>query len=152
METAESPQYLLSPAVQGSPPAGLINADDISWSIHGSMTLSRHDGHRFSPYRPELRWRSAGIAHGYGGRSPVVRREPADHRHVGALDVTLTRGIDSDPVKRSLASALVKFAGEIGAVLIAEGVETSQELELLGELGVGEAQGFLLGKPVSLRT
>ncbi|TMB93133.1 MAG: EAL domain-containing protein [Chloroflexi bacterium] len=68
------------------------------------------------------------------------------------LDVSLTRGIDSDPVKRSLASALVKFAGEIGAVLIAEGVETARELELLGELGVDEAQGFLLGKPVTLRT
>jgi len=67
------------------------------------------------------------------------------------LDLALTRDIDRDPVKRALASAMVRFARDLGAVLIAEGVETARELALLGDLGVSEAQGFLLGKPVSMR-
>jgi EAL domain-containing protein (putative c-di-GMP-specific phosphodiesterase class I) len=32
-------------------------------------------------------------------------------------------------------------------MLVAEGVETSAELEILRELGVGFGQGYLLGRP-----
>ena len=42
------------------------------------------------------------------------------------------------------------FAGEIGAVLIAEGVETAGELAALQRAGVSRAQGFALGRPQSL--
>jgi len=63
------------------------------------------------------------------------------------LDNFLTRGIDDDPVKRALASAMVSFAAEIRAQLIAEGVETKGEMLALGELGFEEAQGYYLGKP-----
>ena len=40
METAESPQYLLSPAVLGSPPAGLINAARLTESIRKRRALN----------------------------------------------------------------------------------------------------------------
>lgn len=67
------------------------------------------------------------------------------------LDRVLTRGIDSDPVKRSLLAALVRCAGDIGAALIAGGVERIEELSALDELGVEYAQGFFLGRPMALR-
>ncbi|HXD55439.1 MAG TPA: EAL domain-containing protein, partial [Solirubrobacteraceae bacterium] len=63
------------------------------------------------------------------------------------LDRQLIRGIDLDPVRRSLASSLMRFAEETGAVLIAEGVETAGELAVLDRLGISHAQGFHLARP-----
>jgi len=63
------------------------------------------------------------------------------------LDISLTRDIDTDPVKRALASSLVTFAPEIGASITAEGVETADELGALRALGVGSAQGYYLARP-----
>lgn len=66
------------------------------------------------------------------------------------LDMSLTRDIDSDVTKRSLAASLVQFAREIDARLIAEGVETKAELDTLTRLGVHKAQGFYLHKPMPI--
>ena len=62
------------------------------------------------------------------------------------LDISLTRGIDKNQRQRGLAAALVTFAREIGATVIAEGVETEPELATLRDLGVEFGQGFLFGK------
>lgn len=63
------------------------------------------------------------------------------------LDISITRSIDRDPARRALASALVSFAADVGAHLIAEGVETAAELQTLVKLGVEWAQGYHLGRP-----
>jgi EAL domain-containing protein (putative c-di-GMP-specific phosphodiesterase class I) len=46
-----------------------------------------------------------------------------------------------------MITGLVHFARETGCELIAEGVETIEELEVLRRLGVTLGQGFLLGRP-----
>lgn len=66
------------------------------------------------------------------------------------LDMNLTRSIDLDPSRRALASALVKFARETNARIIAEGVETDAELTMLRQLGIEKVQGYLLGRPEPL--
>ena len=66
------------------------------------------------------------------------------------LDIALTHGVDNDPARRALATALVGFAADLGALLIAEGVETRAELSVLRALGVACGQGFHLGRPASL--
>lgn len=66
------------------------------------------------------------------------------------LDISLTRDIDSDHVRRALAAALIRFAEEIGSVIIAEGVETEAELRILRQLGVKKVQGFLTGRPMAI--
>lgn len=66
------------------------------------------------------------------------------------LDRDLVSGIDVDPVRRALAASLVSFAAETGAQIIAEGVENSDELEVLRSLGVRYAQGYHLGRPDTL--
>jgi EAL domain-containing protein (putative c-di-GMP-specific phosphodiesterase class I) len=66
------------------------------------------------------------------------------------LDCVLTRGVDTDPARRALASALVGFARDIGALIVAEGVETPGELEVLREIGVTHGQGYYLGHPQTL--
>ena len=63
------------------------------------------------------------------------------------LDISLTRGIDSDPVRRALALALVSFANELGATIVAEGIETAEEMQAIQDLGVRCGQGYYLGRP-----
>lgn len=66
------------------------------------------------------------------------------------LDRQLISGIDLDPVRRSLAASLMRFAEETGARIVAEGVETAAELAALEDLGVRYAQGFHLARPVPI--
>jgi EAL domain-containing protein (putative c-di-GMP-specific phosphodiesterase class I)/DNA-binding response OmpR family regulator len=78
----------------------------------------------------------------------------ASLRHIFALrpsfvklDIEWVRGIDRDPVRRSLVSGLAFFSMETGARLIAEGIETEGELAALRALGIKLGQGYLLGRP-----
>jgi len=80
---------------------------------------------------------------GYAGLQHLLRLRP----NVVKLDIALTRRIDEDPARRVLASALVAFAAEIGAGLVAEGVESVGELRALRALGIPAAQGFRLARP-----
>ena len=66
------------------------------------------------------------------------------------LDRMMTRDIDADPVRRALARALVTFGKEVGAEVIAEGVESAAELGVLIDLGIAYGQGFYLARPGSL--
>ena len=55
-----------------------------------------------------------------------------------------------DPTRRALVSGLRHFTNEIGALLLAEGIETVEELDTLSSLGVDLGQGYLLGRPLPL--
>jgi EAL domain-containing protein (putative c-di-GMP-specific phosphodiesterase class I) len=66
------------------------------------------------------------------------------------LDRGLTAEIDSDPVRRALGAALVRFADDIGAETVAEGIETPQSLDTVRSLGMHHGQGFVIGRPGSL--
>ena len=66
------------------------------------------------------------------------------------LDRVITRNVDSDPVRRALARALVTFGTEVGAEVIAEGIETASELAVLVDLGIAYGQGFHLARPGGL--
>lgn len=63
------------------------------------------------------------------------------------LDRQFTRGIDLDPVRRALATALVNFAQDTGAQVIAEGIETADELDTVRQLGIPYGQGYFIGRP-----
>ena len=80
---------------------------------------------------------------GYSGLRHVLMLRP----DVLKLDTDLTHGIHRDPARRALATALVTFAHEIHATIVAEGIETSDELETLTRLGVPLGQGYYLGRP-----
>jgi EAL domain-containing protein (putative c-di-GMP-specific phosphodiesterase class I) len=95
-----------------------------------------------------LRKRGVGIAvddtgSGYAGLHHLLQIRPA----VVKLDTALTRGIDTDPVRRSLAAALVTFAAETGVTIIAEGIETAGELATLRRIGISWGQGYHLARP-----
>ncbi len=63
------------------------------------------------------------------------------------VDIELIHNIQNSKSKRSLVSMLVRHCNEMNYTLIAEGIETKEELECLHKLGVPYGQGFYLGKP-----
>jgi EAL domain-containing protein (putative c-di-GMP-specific phosphodiesterase class I) len=71
------------------------------------------------------------------------------HPEIIKLDMSLTRNIDSDTSRKALAAAMIGFGGQTGSHVVAEGVETRQELEALQTLGVHEVQGYHLSHPLS---
>lgn len=80
---------------------------------------------------------------GYASFRHILQLRP-DHIK---LDRDLTAGVDTDPARRALASAVVLFALELDSSVTAEGVETPAQLDVLRSLGVDAAQGFYLGTP-----
>lgn len=80
---------------------------------------------------------------GFASMRHIVRLVP----DIIKLDMSLTRDIHLDPVRRSLATSLVGFAEEIGALVVAEGIEHIEELRTWQDLGAHAAQGYLLARP-----
>lgn len=63
------------------------------------------------------------------------------------IDISLVRGVDTDMIRRHLIESLVMFSERIGFKLVAEGIETEEELRTLREIGVRYGQGFLFMQP-----
>jgi diguanylate cyclase (GGDEF)-like protein len=80
---------------------------------------------------------------GHSGLVTLVTCSP----HFLKLDMSLSRDIHRHAYKQHLLKSLIAFAGSVDAALIAEGVESWEELETLARFGVRYAQGFLLGRP-----
>ena len=83
---------------------------------------------------------------GFASLSHVLKLRP----DIVKLDIDLIRGIHTDPARRSLVSGLLTFAKEIGTQLLAEGIESADELSTLREIGVMYGQGYYLGTPALL--
>ncbi|MGE4337550.1 MAG: putative bifunctional diguanylate cyclase/phosphodiesterase [Pigmentiphaga sp.] len=64
------------------------------------------------------------------------------------IDRSFVNAIESDQAARSIASAVVRLCHELGHSVVAEGVETDGQVEILAELGCQGSQGWLLGKPM----
>lgn len=63
------------------------------------------------------------------------------------LDLSLIRDINLDSSKQALAAGLISFAEKSNATIVAEGIETAQELSTLVMLGATYGQGSFLGEP-----
>ena len=83
---------------------------------------------------------------GYASLQHILRLQP----DLIKLDVSLVRDIDTDPVKTALARSLNDFAVQIGAALIAEGIETGAEQRRLADIGITYGQGYHLARPAEL--
>jgi EAL domain-containing protein (putative c-di-GMP-specific phosphodiesterase class I) len=83
------------------------------------------------------------VGAGFATLRHIIRLAP----DILKLDMSLVRGIDVDPVRRSLTASLIWFAAQIDAVVTAEGIETASQLEAIQGLGVAYAQGFYLALP-----
>ena len=63
------------------------------------------------------------------------------------IDTALTAGIQHSSARRNLVKALVDCAHELGALVVAEGVERIDEFRAMAALGVDLGQGFYFGQP-----
>ena len=84
------------------------------------------------------------VGTGYAGLRHIVDLKP----DLLKMDMSLTREVNLDPVRRSLTAALAGFAREIDCVLIAEGIETAEECEELKRIGVDFGQGYFFARPL----
>ena len=64
------------------------------------------------------------------------------------VDKHFIQGIDKDEIKREFVRSILTIAQRLNCTLIAEGIETQQELDQLIEIGVTLGQGYFLGRPV----
>ena len=80
---------------------------------------------------------------GYAGLTSFAALEP----DVVKLDMALVRGVDREPIKQRLVGSMARLCRDLGILVVAEGVETPAEKDLLVDLGCDLLQGFLLGRP-----
>jgi EAL domain-containing protein (putative c-di-GMP-specific phosphodiesterase class I) len=83
---------------------------------------------------------------GFASLQHILRLKP----DLIKLDRTFIEGLADDPVRRALTTALITFARDIDATLVAEGIGTGAELDALRSLGVRHGQGLFLGAPNNL--
>jgi EAL domain-containing protein (putative c-di-GMP-specific phosphodiesterase class I) len=82
---------------------------------------------------------------GYAGLRQLITVRP----DIVKVDRELIAGIDTDAIRRGAVSLLSDLVGRMGAKVLAEGVETHAELQVLASLGIPMAQGWLLSRPGS---
>jgi EAL domain-containing protein (putative c-di-GMP-specific phosphodiesterase class I) len=140
-------------ALQAPQLAGLVEG-----VARGRLVIELTEEHRIDDYarlRSELEGvRARGVrlaiddlGAGFASLSHVVGLSP----ELIKLDRRFTRGIDQDPARRAVAQALVSLGRDVGARVIAEGIETEGECAMVRELGIGCGQGYFIGRPADLR-
>lgn len=80
---------------------------------------------------------------GYAGLSYFSRVQP----DVVKIDMSLTRNVHADPVKRRIVSSICELAKDLSMIIVAEGIETTDEFNEVARNGVDLVQGYLFGKP-----
>jgi EAL domain-containing protein (putative c-di-GMP-specific phosphodiesterase class I) len=142
-----SPQTLCSSALQRA--LDTVAAERVVLELTEHVSVD--DYHELELVRGALRSRGVRIAiddtgAGISSLQHVIRLHP----EIIKLDRSMIANLDSDPVRRALTGAMVELSAGLGAVIVAEGIETTAELAALGSLKVPYGQGYLLGRPAAL--
>jgi EAL domain-containing protein (putative c-di-GMP-specific phosphodiesterase class I) len=84
---------------------------------------------------------------GYGSLEAVTELRPDFIK----VDIAFVRGIDTDPARQEVLVAMNSIARRIGAHIVAEGIETPEQLETLRRMAIPLGQGYLLGRAARLQ-
>lgn len=130
----------------------LVAANQFDWPLErivfefteGEQIDPAHLKNIFSEYR-HIGFRIAidDFGSGYAGLKWLADLRP----DIVKLDMDLVRDVDKDRGRRAIIMGLVRICEDLGVELIAEGVETREELDALREAGIDLVQGFLLARP-----
>ena len=85
---------------------------------------------------------------GYSSLSYLARFRP----DVLKLDKSFVDNIVTDAMMRTVVEGVIDLAHKLGVIVVAEGVETQEQLDRLREAGCDKMQGFLRSPPVTLAT
>ena len=80
---------------------------------------------------------------GYAGLNLLADFQP----HYVKLDMALTRGIDREKARQAIVGGVIGTCAALECQVIAEGVETREELDTLRNMGIKLFQGYLLARP-----
>ncbi len=80
---------------------------------------------------------------GYAGLNSFAALEP----EIVKLDLSLVRDIDSNSIKRAVVDKMTSLSHNLGALVVAEGVETVAERDALIAVGCDLMQGYLFARP-----
>ncbi|ABK03366.1 diguanylate phosphodiesterase [Arthrobacter sp. FB24] len=141
-----SPGVCLDPRVLESISQGTIHPSGLVLEVTERQKVDDY-GQLLSALAP---LRSSGVrvaiddaGAGFASMQHIVQLKP----DLIKLDRTIIRDIDSDRSHRALGAAIVGFAAETAALLVAEGIETAAELDAVTTLGMTAGQGYFLGRP-----
>ena len=73
-----------------------------------------------------------------------LRRYPFDKVKI---DQRFVAGLTESGADEAIVRAVIGLAHELGRIVVAEGVETAEQLALLRDLGCDQAQGYHIGRP-----
>jgi EAL domain-containing protein (putative c-di-GMP-specific phosphodiesterase class I) len=135
-----SPQVIvdggLDELLAGRDPHGVI----VEVTEHAPVASYAALEQALAPHRERgLRVAVDDVGAGYASLAHVLEMHP----DILKIDMSLVRDVDSDVVRQSLVASIGAFGAELGATVVAEGVETEAERDVLVRLGVDHAQGFL---------
>jgi EAL domain-containing protein (putative c-di-GMP-specific phosphodiesterase class I) len=83
------------------------------------------------------------VGSGYSGLESIARLKPAYLK----IDMGLVRDVHASVANREIIKAILSLGHGIGAGVIAEGIQTEEEMACLQDMGIDYGQGFLLARP-----
>lgn len=139
-----SPDAILAPEMEAAVGEGSLDGLVIEITEHEAVG----DYARLSSRLADYRGRGAMVAiddtgAGHASMRHVTQLAP----HYIKIDRSLIHDIHLDHAKRALVRSMVTLEKDLGAEIVAEGIESVEELRTLRELGVPFGQGFLLARP-----
>jgi len=134
--------------------AWLVRPDDPIYT-HGEVYLEITESVPFQHYDlcqsvlREVRWRGGvhlvvdDLGAGYSNLMRISDVEP----RVVKLDHSLVHGIDRSPRQHRLVRSVVQLCVDMGAEVVAEGIETADERQAVGDTGAHYGQGYYFARP-----
>jgi EAL domain-containing protein (putative c-di-GMP-specific phosphodiesterase class I)/GGDEF domain-containing protein len=146
MSVNMSPDAILTPEMEEALGEGPLDGLVIEITEHDAVS----DYARLAARLADYRGRGARVAiddtgAGHASMRHVTQLAPDYIK----LDRSLIQDLHLDHAKRALVRSMVTLERELGAGVVAEGIESTEELRALRELGVPLGQGFLLGRPAA---
>jgi len=86
------------------------------------------------------------VGKGYSGLETIARLGVSYLK----IDMSLVRDLHERRVSQQVVKAILEMGQGIDAAVVAEGIETQEELRALKEMGMRYGQGYLFGKPFEL--
>ncbi len=80
---------------------------------------------------------------GYAGLTSFAVLEP----DLVKIDMSLVRNVHLEPAKRKLVRAIVSLSADLGMAVVAEGVETAEERDVVVDQGCDLLQGYYFARP-----